>query len=1005
LKGIGNKIVATYGKTTVLVECETASFELDFFLVRDADLEYEAIIGKNVTQYPDILIITDTSGTRLERLRSQIQTVGVNVMAADWLMSAVANLNGAFRKMLICLLEEFSEMFTEGNRVRCITTAEMTIRLKDDSVITYHPYRLSVAEKEKLRAIIKDLISNKIIRESDSPFASPVLLVKKKDGSDRLCVDFRALNRITIKDRYPLPLINDQLDRLGKGKYYTILDMAAGFHQIPIAKDSISKTGFVTPDGHYEYLKMPFGLANAPAVFQRAVNQALGSLKDTRALVYLDDILIPSSTVEEGLESLRLVLVALSAAGFSLNLKKCRFFELQIEYLGRSVSSEGIRPSQSKITALTMAPVPISVRQVRQFMGLASYFRKFVPEFASRTACITRLTKKGTPWEWTDKQDRAREYIIEHLSKRPLLAIFDPNLPTELHTDASAIGLGAILFQRHACGLRVVSYYSRRTTPEESRYHSYELETLAIVSALKYFRVYLVGLEFKIVTDCNAIKATAHKKDLVPRVARWWMYLQNFNFNIEYRKGKYVAHVDYLSRNPPADATLVNVISEGSWLEVEQTKDRETLSLIDRVNAGEAVVSDFCVKNSLLCRKVHAANGKTDIRYYVPKGCRLGLLRLYHDEQCHVGSDKTLSKIGEQFWFPRMNQFVRKYISHCLVCVSSKKLTGPKQGFLHSVPKNPETFHTVHVDCVGPFAKTRDGYKHVLLLVDAFTKFTILLPLRTLTGAETFKQLESNITMFGKPTRVISDRGTNFSDRMVQNLYQLLGIDHHMIATGASRANGQVEKYVGTVISLLTIELAKVQEWTSAIPKVQLALNSTVQKTTGFSPLRLLIGRNANVAPVQNLIESLPSTESNINLHNDRLLAYHNIERNATNQKTRFDKTRRNNHKYEAGDYVFIPKSNARAGKLEAQFRGPYKIIEVLPGDRFRVENRRFKRGPLVVPLDRIKRWPGEWSGPEAVSPEGKYLLDVTIALFWLLLLLLSVWTLLSMVCEFAYAV
>jgi hypothetical protein len=207
LKGIGNKVVATatYGKTTVLVECETASFELDFFLVRDVDLEYEAIIGKNVTQYPDILIITDTSGTRLERLRSQIQTVGVNVMAADWLMSAVANLNGAFRKMLICLLEEFSEMFTEGNRVRCITTAEMTIRLKDDSVITYHPYRLSVAEKEKLRAIIKDLISNKIIRESDSPFASPVLLVKKKDGSDRLCVDFRALmvSDVCVKNSRP----------------------------------------------------------------------------------------------------------------------------------------------------------------------------------------------------------------------------------------------------------------------------------------------------------------------------------------------------------------------------------------------------------------------------------------------------------------------------------------------------------------------------------------------------------------------------------------------------------------------------------------------------------------------------------------------------------------------------------------------------------------------------------------------------------------------------------
>nr|CAI5850717.1 unnamed protein product [Callosobruchus analis] len=225
--------------------------------------------------------------------------------------------------------------------------------------------------------------------------------------------------------------------------------MASGFHQIPIDEESIHKTAFITPDGHFEYLRMPFGLANAPAVFQRAVNLALGNLRDSIALVYLDDILIPSVTPEEGFSHLRRVLEALSSAGFSLNIKKCRFLQPNLEYLGREISGEGIRPGKSKTEALLNSPTPENVKQVRQFMGLAGYFRKFVPEFASRTACITRLTKQGVPFCWGQDQENARKYVINHLTSRPLLAVYNPELPTELHTDASSIGYGAILVQKH----------------------------------------------------------------------------------------------------------------------------------------------------------------------------------------------------------------------------------------------------------------------------------------------------------------------------------------------------------------------------------------------------------------------------------------------------------------------------------------------------------------------------------------------------------------------------
>lgn len=281
------------------------------------------------------------------------------------------------------LLVEFFDLLPSGIKLQRVNNASMEINLTDNFIVTRRPYRLADVERVEVRKIVNELLENGIIRESTSPYASPVLLVCKKQGSYRMCVDFRELNAHTVKDRFPLPCIDDQLDRLGRGQFFTSLDMASGFYQIPINDNSIHKTGFMTPDGHYEYLQMPFGLDNAPAVFQRSINAALGNLKHTIALVYMDDILIPSRTAQQGLEYLEQVLLALQSARFSLNLSKCKFLQLKIEYVGREISGEGIRPSRTKIKTLTEVLPPSNVKQVRQFIGLARYFRKFVPDFAT----------------------------------------------------------------------------------------------------------------------------------------------------------------------------------------------------------------------------------------------------------------------------------------------------------------------------------------------------------------------------------------------------------------------------------------------------------------------------------------------------------------------------------------------------------------------------------------------------------------------------------------------
>lgn len=942
LLGLGRSRVASNLQVLSQVIIKGYTIELMFHVVPDDYLGNDILIGRDLIAQ-GFTAEMSCDGFCLKRTKSvSVCEVGERVDNFDKIDTDVA---GADRLRLIELLNEFSSSFVVGIPTGRIRTGEMQIKLIDPNrTVQRRPYRLSPDEREVLRHKIDGLSSAGIIRPSCSPFASPVLLVKKKDGSDRLCVDYRELNSNTVPDKYPLPLINDQIQRLSGAKYFTTLDMASGFHQLPIHEDSIERTAFVTPDGQFEYLTMPFGLRNAPSVFQRAINKALGELVNSFAVCYIDDVMIPADSVAQSLERLKMVLDKLRVAGFSLNLGKCSFLKSRVDYLGYEVSAGEIRPNPHKVKALTESSPPGTVTQLRQFIGLASYFRQFIPKFSQITAPLYKLTTGKGKIEWNPKSEQIRQQIITKLTSEPVLMIFNPTYPIELYTDASAEGYGAVLMQKVNNKSHVVAYYSKRTTNVESRYHSYELETMAVVNAVKHFHHFLQGRNFTVFTDCNALKASRSKVDLTPRVHRWWAFLQAYDFEIIYREGKRMGHADFLSRNPVETKPATNRVEQKrvnlaeiseNWLQAEQQRDNELCDIISKLQNNELdtdIANTYQIRSGVLYRKVQRKNSS---RYLpmVPVNFRWSVINNVHESIMHLGWEKTLEKVYQHYWFPKMSKYVRKFVENCITCKMSKSHSGKIQAELHPIPKISIPWHTIHIDATGKLSGKNNLKEYVFVFVDSFTKFVLLRHTLRIDARSAITTLKQCVNLFGAPSKVIADQGRCFANNDFREFCKTHSIDLHLIATGTSRANGQVERVMSTLKNMLTaVELSNDKSWRESLDEIQLALNCTVNRTTKHSPLELLIGR---VARPLSLSVIDVQEEEEMDLSKIREQAIVSIGQNAVEDKERFDSGKAKVGRFSVGDFVLIENHERNQTKLDAKFRGPYRVVEVLPNDRY----------------------------------------------------------------------
>lgn len=859
---------------------------------------------------------------------------------------------------LINLLTNYSDCFaSKTQELGCTNLLQMKIKLTSQQPIYRQPYRLAHSEQEIVRSKVSELLDAGIIQESESCFASPVILVKKKNGDSRLCVDYRALNAITVRDRYPLPNIDDQISKLAGKKLFTSLDLAQSYHQVLIDPADTHKTAFITPQGHFEYKRVPFGLANAPSVFMRLINKIVDSLRtpndsskthnrssnEYEVLAFLDDLLLPSFDVQSGLDVLEKVLHKFRAENLKLNMSKCSFLQNKITYLGHEISSNGIQPSDLKLRAVSEFPTPTNVHEIRQFIGLCSYFRKFIRSFAIIARPLTDLTKKNAVWSWNSEQSNSFEQLKKCLCTKPVLALYDPALPIEIHTDACKSGIAGMLLQKQTDGeLRPVMYFSRVTSKEESVYHSYELETLAVVESLRRFRVYIVGKHIKIVTDCTAVRATLTKRDIIPRIARWWLSIQEFDMSVEYRPGERMRHVDALSRNP-VDTVNVNRLEVSDWFYTIQYQDEKLKRIIDQLRDGSAsteISNNYVFLDDRLYRKTLHGN-----RLVVPLLARWRLVQMHHDDIGHVGLQKCMDLIKKDYWFPKMTRFIRKYVTACLHCAYGKGDYGKKEGKLFPIPKPTDPMLMVHIDHLGPFCRTAKGYQYMLVITDAFSKFVIAEPTRTVNSVETIRVLKKVFSLFGYPDKLVSDHGKAFTSRYFKKFSNDKQFRHILTSVACPRANGQVERTNRTILNALraTDPSDAANNWANCLPDILWGINNTRNESTTFRPYDLMFARSSRPRCDVSTNESEPVAVR-------RQKASAHLQVASDRMKRNFDKKRKPSRIYRKGDLVLwrqAPTSSAAKvnTKLDDIYSGPYIISKIMGNDRYKIRSVKGLRG------------------------------------------------------------
>lgn len=804
----------------------------------------------------------------------------------------------------------------------------------DSSPVTGPIYRLSQKELDTLRNYLKEEVDAGRIRPSTSPYGSPVLFVPKKNGKLRLCIDYRALNKQTIKNSHPLPRIDDLLDQLRTAKYFSKIDLRSGYNQVQIHPEHIHKTAFKTRYGHYEYRVMPFGLCNAPATFQRLMNDILRPFLDKFVIVYLDDIMVFSPTLDQHHDHLQQVFNVLKKHQLYAALDKCEFYQTSTEFLGHIVSAEGIKMDPSKVSSILDWPPLKNLHDVQSFLGTANFYRRFIKSFSTIAAPISRLLVKNLPFEWGEEQHQAFKTLKQHFTSAPILRIFQPSLPIRVSTDASEFGIGATLDQLFEDERwHPIAFTSRKLTPPERNYPIREKELLAIVHALTEWRLYLVdSLGFDVECDHHSLQYINTQKHLNKRLARWSEILCNFNFKIKHIPGKTNSVPDALSRRPD----YLNIITTPQSQLLEQIRlmtpgtTEYTLlqdTTLPRTRQQINQLSGLTLDNGLI---------KKQGRILVPtEFLQLSILQELHDNPLsgHLGQDKTLDVVRRSFYWPNMETHVRQYISTCDLCQRIKPSTHHPYGTLQSLPIPPRPWSSISMDFITDLPPS-NGYTAIMVIVDRFTKMAHFLPtnMDSLDAPATARLFLKIVSLHGIPDQIVSDRDPRFTSHFWQSLWKQLGIKLALSSAYHAQTDGQTERTNRTLEHILRPYCTYNQDnWTSLLPMAEFAFNNTPSATTSISPFfanygyhpthPALIGISTNTPAAYAYAQQLMETHQHI--QQQTLKAQQRQAHNAdlSRKETTFN----------IGDQVLLSTANLKttrpSRKLDFNRTGPFTII------------------------------------------------------------------------------
>ena len=874
---------------------------------------------------------------------------------SDYTPMLASDLDDEQKTKLLDVLRTFPGAFRETQESKSTrTSVKHRINTDGHAPIKQRAYRVSPAERRTIHDEVEKMLKKGIIQPSESPWSSPVVLVKKKDGNWRFCVDYRRLNRITKKDVYPLPRIDDTLDSLRGSSFFSSMDLCSGYWQIEVDEADREKTAFITPEGLYEFKVMPFGLCNAPATFERMMDNLLRHLKWTMCLCYLDDIVVFSESFEDHLTRLKTVLTCIQEAGLVLNPKKCLFCAREIKILGHLVSSDGVRPDPEKVKAVSNFPVPRNVHDVRSFLGLCSYFRRFIKGFCYLAAPLQMLLKGDAKYHWDSEQEEAFNNLKEALISDPVLGLYDEKAPTEIHTDASGFGIGAVLVQIQNATEKVIAYASRTLTKAEKNYSTTERECLAVVWAINKFRPYLFGRVFSVVTDHHSLCWLTSLKDPSGRLARWALRLQEYNLTIVYKSGRKHKDADSLSRNPVEVETDMpeEFIAVASDMNIanEQKKDPELAKIIMSPTVANTYKTELELIDGVLCKKNFDPEGKTWLPV-VPKHLRTDILKHFHDAPTagHLGFAKTYDRIRKRFYWPGMYRSVVRYVAHCRECQRRKGISRRPPGRLISIPPAVAPFHRIGIDLLGRFPKSSRGNKWIIVCTDYLTRYAVTRALPTAEAQEVAKfLLEEILLRHGAPRVIITDRGTVFQSRLVSVLVDLCNVDHRMTTAYHPQTNGLTERFNKTLADMLSMYVDTEQKnWDEILPFVTFAYNTAKQDTTGFTPFYLLHGREAETT----LDTMLPFCPDNVQddyisqvisrAEESRQLARLRTLEAQDKDRRRYDSKHRM-VSYAPGDLVWIYTPVRKVGlseKLLKRYFGPYQVLRRLSDVTYEVQD------------------------------------------------------------------
>ena len=849
--------------------------------------------------------------------------------------------------------------------------------------------RLSPGEKDTILKELQELRSLELVEPSVSPWVSPALIVPKKDGTKRFCVDFRGLNKVTVRDRYPLPLIDEVIDRFHGMQFFSKMDLRSGFWQVPLDARDAQKSAFTTPAGLFQWRVMPMGLANSPAVFQRAMDEVLGDLLHQRVgnsgvAVYIDDVVVFSGSWDMHMTLLSRVFQRLEARRWRLKISKCEFGADQIEYLGYTVSTQGLHPSGDKVAAVRDAPTPTNWSQVASFLGLVGYYRRFVRNFAAIAEPLHRLGKKDCTWHWGTEQERSFQTLKGILIAAPVLRFPDFNQQFIVQTDASYAGMGAVLSQLDADAHDyAVAYASRALRGAERHYSATDLEGAAVVWAVKLFRPYLHGRHFQLMTDHSALKALMGKRDLEGRLMRYALCLQEYDFDIVYRPGPNNANADALSRLP-ASSEIAAVSLQLDPRQAQQ-EDGELRAFIEHLRDGKplplAVQRRWAAEGQRLkwhdnaLYYVDGELGSQRWRLVVPMAIVAELLHQYHDapHAGHLGSSKMLAKLQDRYYWPGMAKHVHKYCQTCIACQGRKRKTGdgPRQ---HAVPIPAMPFDLVTVDIVGPFPATSTGLAYIVVFHDYLSRWVEAFALPDQKAETVCKVLcDEVICRYGVPRRILSDNGPNFVALLTRRVYEVFGIHPQFASAYHPQTNGLAERFNSTLQQMLSCLVAnRPTDWARLLPYVLFAYRTAVQASTQLSPFKVLFGREPVLpADVAHLLP--PREQDRIDWSADERRALQELENKLSTfwqlakehlervQSTYDQGARMATPVFSNGDRVWVRLRTPRAlglKKVAPRWGGPFLVVEVVPpGDTFRIRPVDQPSHPLLVlHVSRLKR-------------------------------------------------